>query len=117
MLHLGCTDTKFCPVAALAAFKAVRGTRPGPYFVFRDGSVLSRELLVAQLRKNLSNAGVDSSKFASHSFRISTATTASARGVQNSMIQTLSRWQCSTYLRYVRIPREELAQLSKTLVT
>ena len=72
------------PVAALAAFQAVKGTRPGPYFVFRDGSVLSSERLVAQLRKNLSDAGVDSSKFAGHSFRIGAATTARARGVQDS---------------------------------
>ena len=116
-LHLGRTDTKLCLVAALAAFQAVRGTRPGPYFVFRDGSVLSRERLVAQLRKNLSDAGADSSKFAGHSFRIGAATTARARGVQDSTIQTLGRWQSSAYLRYVQIPREELAQLSKTLVT
>ena len=52
-----------------------QGNKAGPYFVFRDGSVLSRERLVAQLRKNLSDAGVDSSKFAGHSFRIGAATT------------------------------------------
>ena len=59
--------------------------------------------------------GLEASKFAGHSFRIGAATTAAARGVEDSLIKTLGRWESSAYLLYVRIPRERLAGLSTVL--
>jgi len=73
--------------------------------------------MVEKLRESLTEAGVDPTKFAGHSFRIGAASTARANGVQDSMIQTLGRWRSAAYLRYVRIPRQELASISKTLVS
>ena len=117
MIYLGRTNCELCPVTALIAYYTIRGTEAGPFFQFRDGSPLSREKLVEKLRESLTEAGVDPTKFAGHSFRIGAASTARANGVQDSMIQTLGRWRSAAYLRYVRIPRQELASISKTLVS
>ena len=114
-IFLGKTGNRLCPVTALAAYLAIRGNQPGPFFQFRDGRPLSRERFVVKVREALTEAGLEASKFAGHSFRIGAATTAAARGVEDSLIKTLGRWESSAYLLYVRIPRERLAGLSTVL--
>ena len=42
---------------------------------------------------------------------------AAACGIEDSTIQTSGRWESSAYLRYVRIPRETLASISKSLLS
>ena len=49
-------------------------------------------------------------------FRVGAATTAAACDIEDSTIQTLGRWESATYLRYVRIPQEKLASISKPLL-
>lgn len=93
MIYLGRTNCELCPVTALIAYYTIRGTEAGPFFQFRDGSPLSREKMVEKLRQSLTEAGVDPTKFARHSFRIGAASTARANGVQDSMIQTLGWWR------------------------
>ena len=80
-------------MAALAAYLAIRGNQPGPFFQFRDGRPLSRERFVIKVREALTEAGLEASKFAGHSFQIGAATTAAARGVEDSLIKTLGRWE------------------------
>lgn len=53
--------------------------------------------------------------FCGHSFRIGVATTATIKGVEDSTIQTLGRWESLAYLRFVRLPREQLAGCSALL--
>ena len=53
------------------------------------------------MREVLEEAGLDPKKYAGHSFRIGATTTAAARGVDDSVIKTLGRWQSSAYLLYV----------------
>ena len=72
-------------------------------------------MLVRWLRSTLAKAGVDPTHFSGHSFRIGAASTAAAKGVAESTVQTLGRWASDSYKRYIRIPREELATISKTL--
>ena len=48
-----------------------------------------REKMVEKLWESLTEAWVDPTKFAGHSFRIGAASTARVNGVQDSMIQTL----------------------------
>ena len=115
LVYLGRTDNDLCPVGAVAAYLAARGRAPGPFFQFDSGSTLSRERLVSKMREALKQCGVDAAKYSGHSFRIGAATTAAAVGIEDSTIKTLGRWQSAAYLLYVRIPRENLAAVSRKL--
>ena len=57
-------------------------------FRLQDGTPLSRSLLVTWLKQNLAAAGIDSSRFSGHSYRIGAATTAASKGVGDATIQT-----------------------------
>ena len=67
------------------------------------------------VRDALRRAGVNAGCYAWHSFRIGAATTAAARGLEDSTIQTLGRWKSLAYLEYIRIPRQQLASYSARL--
>ena len=60
--------------------------------MFQDGKPLSRESFIQWLKKTLVAAGMDTSKFSGHSFHIGAASVAAARGVEDSIIQTLMGW-------------------------
>ena len=115
MVYLGRTGGELCPVAVVSAYLAVRGRAPSRFFVFKGGEPLSREIFVRRVRAALREVGVDSDKYAGHSFRIGAASTAAAVGVEDSLIQTLGRWKSSTYLSYVHVPRERLASVSNLI--
>ena len=114
-LFLGKTDSDLCPVAALLGYLFCRGRAAGPLFLFRDGRMLTRPRFVAAVRAALAEAGVDESKYGGHSFRIGAATTAAAKGFEDSVIKTLGRWRSVAYLDYIRVPRSQLANYSRLL--
>lgn len=111
-IFLGATGSSICPVKALLAYIAVRGQISGPLFRFKDGHPLTREKLVSSLRAALQQAGIDPTSYAGHSFRIGAATVAHLSGIDDSTIMTLGRWKSDAYLRYIRIPKEQLAKIS-----
>lgn len=113
---VGRTKSPICPVKALLAYIAARGCQPGPLFRHKNGSPLTRQQFVERLRSTLGKAGVEYSRFSGHSFRIGAATTAAARGIADSTIQTLGRWQSDSFKRYIRMPHSELAAVSAQLV-
>ena len=115
-LYVGRTQAGLCPVAAILDFLCVRGDDPGPLFVFEDGRPLTRARFAEEVRSALSRAGVDQSKYCTHSFRIGAATTAAAKGIEDSVIKTLGRWESAAYLQYVRLPRSQLVGVSSRLV-
>ena len=96
-------------------YPLVKGGKQGPLFLFKSGQFLTRERLVRAIRAVLQEAGVDASKYCSHSFRIGAATTAAARGMEDSVIKTLGRWRSLAYLDYVKIPSHQLAFYSRVL--
>ena len=67
--------------------------------MFKDGRPLTRAWFVQAVRQALSEAGIDQSNYCLHSFRIGAATTAAANGIEDSVIQTLGRWQIAAYLQ------------------
>ena len=113
-LVLGKTDKTLCPVSSMMSYLVVRGSSAGPLFVYPDNSFLTRDRFVEEVRRALGSAGVDPALFNSHSFRIGAATTAAARGLEDSLIKTLGRWESSAYLRYVRNPKIGVGQLHKS---
>ncbi len=54
------------------------------------------------MKDALDEAGVDPGQYSGHSFRIGAATTAAARGLEDS---TVRRWKSLAYLEYIKIPR------------
>ena len=116
-LVVGRTGTSLCPVAALLDYLRVRGVSEGPLFRYQDGRYLTRQRLVESLREGLSRAGIDQSKYCSHSLRIGAATTAAKKGLGDAVIKTLGRWESVAYQKYVRIPSEQLASYSTLLVS
>jgi integrase len=114
-LFVGKTGTDLCPVMAILNYLVVRGNREGPLFLYQDGRYLTRQRLVVAVRGALVRAGMDQSQYCGHSFRIGAATTAAARGVEDSVIKTLGRWKSLAYLEYVKIPRDQLASYSVRL--
>ena len=115
-LCLGKTGSDICPLSAILPYLALRGSSYGPLFVSLNGSYLTRSRFADLLSQILQKAGVDSTGYNTHSFRISAATTAKANGISDVHIKMLGRWQSSAYQLYIRTPQEQLAKLSKQLV-
>lgn len=116
-LFIGRTGAALGPVSAILDYLQRRGMSDGPLFRFEDGRPLTRQLFVQAVRGGLKIAGVDQDKYAGHSFRIGAATTAAARGVEDSIVKTLGRWESLAYLRYVKIPRSQPAGISNVLAS
>ena len=114
-IFMGRTGNLLCPVAAVLAYLAILPPSPGPLFILRDGSYLTRDRLVTRLRAGLLQAGIDASRFTGHSFRIGAATTAAQAGIEDAVIKMLGRWESAAYQRYVRTPRDQLAAVSSHL--
>ena len=66
-IFLGRTNQALCPVAAMLAYVAIRGQGPGPLFLHRDGSPLSRVYLVQALHSALAQCGINPAQYNSHS--------------------------------------------------
>ena len=113
---LGKTGKDLCPVSALVDFLHIRGMSPGPLFRHRDGRPLSKPTFIKWVQKALAKLGYDEKGYAGHSFRVGAASTAAMVGIQDSTIKALGRWESTAYLLYVRIPAEELQQVSSRLV-
>lgn len=114
-IFLGRTEAALCPVAAILAYCAIRPATASPFFIFRDGTPLTREKLVAAVRNALSQLGISTAHYSGHSFRVGAATTAAHSGLSADTIKMLGRWESSAYERYVRTPRESLAAISRQL--
>ena len=114
-LFLGRTGSDLCPVAAMLDYLCMRGMSPGPLFQYMDGRFLTRQRFVDAVREALDCTGVDKKQYCGHSFRIGAATTAAAKGIEDSIIKTLGRWESVAYLQYVKIPRQQLVGYSSIL--
>ena len=115
-IYLGQTHYQMCPVAATLRYLVERGLSEGPLFVFEDGGPLTRDWFVTAVREALANAGIDTSKYCDHSFWIGAATTAAERGIQDSLIRTMGRWESSAYLLYIHTSRDAICSVAKTLL-
>ena len=106
---IGKTGDTLCPVSAICAFMAQRGTSSDPFFTFLDGTPLTKARFVGIVRAALEELGLSREQFTGHSFQIGVATTAAQAGLEDSMIMMLGRWNSATFLRYIRTLRESLA--------
>lgn len=112
-IYLGRTDSTLCPVAALLSYLVLRGKGDGPLLRFQNGQPLTRTKLVSENRAALREAGLTPGNFCGHSFRIGAATTAAACGVPVDVIKMFGRWKSEAYQLYIRLPRAQLAGISR----
>ena len=112
---MGRMGDDLCPVSALLNYLQARGSNPSPLFHWQDGTPLCKSKFVENVRAALAKAGLPAADYVGHSFRIGAATTAATAGVEDSTIQTLGRWQSSSYLLYIRLEPSRLAAMSSTL--
>lgn len=114
-VYMGRTGARVCPVTETLTYVELRGSMPGPFFRFRDGTPLTKAAFVTRVRLALGSLGLEAREYAGHSFRIGAATAAAEAGLEDSVIQSLGRWSSSAFLQYIRTPRERLACYSRSL--
>ena len=100
--------SNFCPVKHIKHCLVLRGTSPGPLFIFPGGAPVTRSFCNRHLSKSLLWAGLPTSIYKGHSFRIGAATTAATMGVSDEQIQRMGRWKSHAFKRYIRIPMLQL---------
>ena len=114
-VFLGKTDSAVCPVTAIIQYVGVRPVTPGPLFIRQSGVSLTRSYLVSQLQAALRMRGIDDTHFNGHSFRIGGAATAAKQGLEDSLIQSLGRWQSDSFKTYIKLSRANFASVSRVL--
>ena len=114
-IYVGTTGDELCPVTALLAYIAKRGTTLGAFFLSEPGTPLTKGSFVVGVREGLHLLGVDERLYAGHSFRIGAATTAAQVGMEESLIQKLGRWNSAAFLSYVRTPPDQFVGATRQL--
>ena len=114
-VFLGRTNAGVCPVSETLRYVGRRGPAPGPFFIFENGTPLTKAAFILRVREALVTLGLNCQDYAGHSFRIGAATTAAQAGLEDSVIRSLGRWNSDAFLRYIRTPREQLATYSRLL--
>lgn len=115
VINLPRTEDDLCPVAALLTWLVYRGNSPGPLFLLQSGALLTRARLVTELRKALSDIGLEAEHFSGHSFRKGAATTAAAHGIPDSQIKILGRWKSAAFQVYLKPSGAQMANVAARL--
>ena len=87
----------------------MRGSTPGPLFIFVDSRLLNWQCFVDKVCEGLQKMGIDQSQYCGHSFSIGAATMAAAKGMEDYVIKTLGQWESLTYLQYVKVPCKRIS--------
>ena len=93
-----------CPVTALRDYLAVRC--PGADTLFNDqrGKTATRQFVAEKLKFLVSHAGLDPTRYNTHSLRIGRTTDLAKEGVPEAIIRETGRWESDAYKRYIRFP-------------
>jgi hypothetical protein len=83
-------------------------TPSSPLFAFDNGQALTRRTLLDAAASLLATAGIDRSEFSGLSFRRGGATSLSAAGVSDRLVQILGRWSGYSYKLYIDTPLQQL---------
>ena len=87
-----------------------------PIILFTVNRSLTHEQFSSALNNLLKQLKIDSQCYNTHSFHIGAATSARQANIPDKYIKILGRWKGDAYLSYyIKIPPQELAQLSKCL--
>lgn len=92
-MFLGAKGADTSPVQAVLKYLGYQNSEAGPLFVLKDGTPLSRA--------SFGRVGVRVR--ITQLFHIGAATSASERGLGDSMLQALGRWKSGAYVLYIRL--------------
>ncbi|XP_078575704.1 uncharacterized protein LOC144861606 [Branchiostoma floridae x Branchiostoma japonicum] len=90
-----------CPVATLQQYLMVRGNKADCLFLLRNGLPVSCDHFSRALRLCLLTAGLDTTSFTTHSFRIGAATFAALNGLSDPQIRALGRSSSDAFKKYI----------------
>ena len=94
-----------CAVRALRKYLSSRSIcGASPLYIFQSGAYLTKAKVTLTLCTLLQRLSILTELYASHSFRISAATTAAEAGLPPWLIQTLGRWSSNCFTLYIRTP-------------
>ncbi len=107
------------PVPGGTQYFSMRGFDQGPLFCTEDKTPLTEQALVARVRSTLEAAGLDTSQYSGHSFRIGATIIATANGVNDATIQMLGGDSAVTRTQgtCMRTPRHTLTGISRVLAS
>ena len=80
----------------------MRNSTPGALFIYGSGQPLTKDYLTSETWQLLSQAVLNPSEYAGHSYRIGAATTAAAVGLPTWLIKLVGRWSSESYMRYIK---------------
>ena len=80
-----------------------RGKSPGYLFVWPNGDPVSHTQFASTLNLCLSFAGLSTTLYKSHSFRVGAATWAVSQGASDTQLREMGRWSSDAFKRYVRL--------------
>ena len=106
-----------CAVRALRKYLSLRSISGASPLHFQSGDYLTRAKVTSTLRILLQRLSIPTEPYASHSFRIGTATTAAEAGLPPWLIQTLGRWSSNCFTLYIRTPPSILQKVPGMLAT
>ena len=115
-VFVGRTGHKLFPVASCLAYMACCGLVAGPLFRFNDGTPLTKGSFISQVRDLLSQANLDPSLYAGHSFWFGAATSAALAGLEDSTIRALGQYLAQLFLYIFVHPKAHLAGLPCSLL-
>lgn len=87
----------------LSEYLRVRPNFQGPLFCHFDGKFLTAYQFAQMLKKCISQLGIDTNTFKSHSLRIGCATYMYIKGKSEQNIREKGRWKSDAYKSYIRI--------------
>lgn len=109
-----------CPVNAIKAYLSIRDKKHEgnnkPLFVMLDGSPITREYFITELKCLLTSIGIDAQQYSGHSFRMGGATSAATARIEDHLIKTLGRWSSDCYTRYIHTPASVIKNAQMSLI-
>ena len=81
-----------------------------------NGKMLTRFMFCLALDKILQELKLNLQHFNRQNFRIGAATSAKHAGISDAHLKALGRWKSHAYPIYIRPSRQDLANLSKSLI-
>ena len=108
-----------CPSKALVSLiNLPYVTHPDtPLLQWFNGMAITRQSFNNTIKLLVRSIRLTDAQFSTHSFRIGAATTASAAGILDYLIQILGRWSSNAYQVYIHIPDSILDTVPHSLAS